>query len=93
VLTIVDEDEDEDEDDVPALTLHVPHPADFHPLHERREFLLDNGQRVIVASRDAEESWDDEIFTFGDSTARVVRELIGMEKSEFFQPTNVTTGV
>jgi hypothetical protein len=56
VLTIVDEDEDEDEDDVPTLTLHVPHPADFHPLHKRREFLLDNGQRVIVASRDAEES-------------------------------------
>jgi hypothetical protein len=79
---------------MPELTLHVPHPADFHPMHERREFLLDNGQRVIVASRDAAKSWDDEIFVIGDSSARVVRELFGAEKSEYFQPpTNVTIGM
>jgi hypothetical protein len=79
--------EEEGEEDVPGLTLHVPDPADFHPPHERREFLLDNGERVIVASRDAEKSWNNEIFTDGRSSARVVRELIGMEKSEFFRPT------
>jgi hypothetical protein len=91
----VEEEEDpkEGEEGVPGLTLRVPNPADFHPLHERREFLLDNGERVIVASRNAAKSWDNELFTDGRSLARVVRELIGMEKSEFFQQTDVNTGV
>jgi hypothetical protein len=87
------EDPKEGEEGVPGLTLHVPDPADFHPLHERREFLLDNGERVIVASRNAAKSWDNELFTDGRSSARVVRELIGLEKSEFFQQTNVNTEV
>jgi hypothetical protein len=91
VLTSVDEDHDEDLVQTP--TLHVPHPVDFHPLHERREFLLDNGERAIVASRDATKSWDGEMFTDGVSTSRVVRELFGMEKSGFFRPTNVTIGM
>jgi hypothetical protein len=77
----------EEEEGVPGLTLHVRNPAGFHPPHERREFLLDNGDKVIVAPRDATKSWDNEIFTDGRSSARVVRELIGMEKSEFFRPT------
>jgi hypothetical protein len=92
--TLIGIGEGEDEDDMPQLTLHVPNPADFHPPHLRREFLLDNGKRVILASRDATRSWDDEIFVSGNSTARVVRELFGTEKSEFLQPpTNKTTGM
>jgi hypothetical protein len=47
---------------------------------------------VIVASRNAAKSWDNELFTDGRSLARVVRELIGMEKSEFFQQTNGNIG-
>jgi hypothetical protein len=92
--TLISVGEGENEDDMPQLTLHVPDPADFHPPHKRREFLLDNGKRVILASRDATKSWDDEIFVTGNSTARVVRELFGTEKSEFLQPpTNKTTGM
>jgi hypothetical protein len=72
---------------------HEPDAAEFFPLHQRREFLLDNGQRVIVASRDMEKSWNDEIFFTGETTARVVRELTGVDKSPPFQPINQTISV
>jgi hypothetical protein len=85
--TLISVGEGEDED-MPQSTLHVPDPADFHPPHKRRELLLENGQRIIT------ESWDGGIVVTGNSTARVVRELFGTEKSEFLQPpTNKTTGM
>ncbi|KAI4732790.1 hypothetical protein E4T50_16646 [Aureobasidium sp. EXF-12298] len=56
------------------------------PLELRREFLLDNGERVIVRSTDPDEDWYDELFVMGNSTARVVRELFGQEKSPPFRP-------
>lgn len=52
-----------------VLQPHVPDPADFFPLHLRREFLLDNGERVLLASRDLDRDWDDELFITGNSTA------------------------
>jgi hypothetical protein len=72
---------------------HIPSPEDFYPLYLRREFLLDNGQRVIVASRDMEKNWDNEIFFVGDTTARVVRELTGFDKSPPFQLANHTIDI
>ncbi|OQN97869.1 hypothetical protein B0A48_16180 [Cryoendolithus antarcticus] len=77
-------------DTVPILEPHVPDPADFFPLHLRREFLLTNGMRVIVASRDLDKDWQNEIFVMGNETTRVVREYVGMEKSAPFRPANVS---
>jgi hypothetical protein len=69
-------------------SLHVPDPKDFFPPELRREFLLDNGQRILLGSRDLEKNWHNEIvFMGGDrNTARVVRELFGDEKSPAFRP-------
>jgi hypothetical protein len=40
-----------------------------------------------------EESWDDEIFSVGNTTARVVRELTGLDKSLPFQLMNQTISI
>jgi hypothetical protein len=68
--------------------LHVPDPKDFFPPELRREFLLDNGQRILLGSRDLEKNWDNEIVFMGGNkkAARVVRELFGDEKSPAFRP-------
>lgn len=64
----------------------VPDPELFFPPHLRREFLLDDGQVVLLLTRDTEKSWEEEIFTTANGTARVVKELQGMEKSPAFRP-------
>jgi hypothetical protein len=71
-----------------AWSLHVPDPKDFFPPELRREFLLNNGQRILLGLRDLEKNWDNEIVFMGGSrtTARVVRELFGDEKSPAFRP-------
>lgn len=60
----------------------------------RRELVLDSGDHVIVAPEkpgDPPKSWIGEIWITGfNSSARVVRELIGDEKSEPLRPSNVT---
>jgi hypothetical protein len=68
--------------------LHVPDPKDYFPPELRREFLLDNGQRILLGSRDLEKNWDNEIVFMGGNkkAARVVRELFGDEKSLAFRP-------
>lgn len=61
---------------------------------ERRELVLDNGEHVIVAPEkpgDPERPWIGEIWVMGfNRSARVVRELIGDEKSEPLRPVKVS---
>lgn len=71
---------------VQAFKPHVPDPTVFIPPSLRRELLLDNGDRILVGSSDLDKNWEGEIFFLGRTTARVVRELLGDEKSPPFRP-------
>ncbi|KAH7563853.1 hypothetical protein BM1_00900 [Bipolaris maydis] len=64
--------------------LHEPDPADYFPPHLRREFLLADGSRTIVSSRNLTASYDDAIFySVRNGTVfqtHVVKELLHFEK-------------
>jgi hypothetical protein len=70
------------EDD--GWALHEPDPADYFPPHLRREFLLSDGSRTIVSSRNLTASYDDAIFySVRNGTVfqtHVVKELLHFEK-------------
>lgn len=68
------------------LSVHRPNPKHLVPLAKRREFLLSNGERVIVANPDPKKSWANEVFFSANKTAKVVRELTGKDKSAPFRP-------
>lgn len=65
--------------------LHEPDPAHFFPPHLRREFLLADGSRTVLSTRDLNASYDDAVFvTVSNGTVtrtRAVKELLGLEKS------------
>ncbi|KEQ90625.1 hypothetical protein AUEXF2481DRAFT_83841 [Aureobasidium subglaciale EXF-2481] len=69
--------------------LHKSDAADFFPPHLRREFLLEDGSRTVLPTRDLTISYDGVIFhTFRNNTVyelRAVRELHGQEKSPGLQ--------
>jgi hypothetical protein len=64
--------------------LHEPDPADYFPPHLRREFLLADGSRTIVSSRNLTASYDDAIFySVRNGTVfqtYAVKELLHLEK-------------
>ncbi|KAJ4311822.1 hypothetical protein N0V94_007764 [Neodidymelliopsis sp. IMI 364377] len=69
--------------------LHKADPADYFPPHLRREFLLADGSRTVLPTRNLTASYDDAIF-YSMSNGTVVqtyavRELFGMEKSPELQ--------
>ncbi|CAD0097070.1 unnamed protein product, partial [Aureobasidium mustum] len=66
--------------------LHVPDPAKFLPPELRREMLLDNGQRILLATRDLEKNFVGEVVWCKGGPSRIVRELLGDEKSPPFRP-------
>ncbi|KAK4502608.1 hypothetical protein PRZ48_006034 [Zasmidium cellare] len=77
---------------------HVPDPAVYFPLDKRREFLLDNGETGLLMSRDLETSYEGHKIVTGHpngtvSTARVVRELHGMEKSPALRPSHLKSRI
>ena len=74
-----------------SLVLHEPDPAIFHPLEERREFLLDNGKRVMLLSRETNTSHDNTLIHYGDDVFMIVRELFGLEKSPALRPAHLNT--
>ena len=69
--------------------LHKPDPAQYFPPHLRREFLLSDGSRTILSSRNQTASYNDAIFYSvrdGKVTqTHVVKELLGLEKSPALQ--------
>jgi hypothetical protein len=69
--------------------LHEPDQSLYFAPHLRREFLLDNGERTVIGSRDLEADYSDAIFfTRRNGTLqkiRAVRELFGIEKTEALQ--------
>lgn len=71
------------------LGLHEPDPADFFHPHLRREFLLEDGSRTVLSSRDQTTSYNDTIFySLRDGEVvetRAVKELLGEEKSPELQ--------
>jgi hypothetical protein len=71
------------------FVLHEPDPADFFPPYLRREYLLEDGSRTLLPTRDLTTSYDGVIFyTFRNDTVyelRAVRELFGSEKSPGLQ--------
>ncbi|PKY06704.1 hypothetical protein P168DRAFT_280092 [Aspergillus campestris IBT 28561] len=71
------------------LALHEPDPADFFEPHLRREFLLEDGSRTVLSSRDQTASYDDTVFySVRNGTVvetRAVKELLGEEKSPELQ--------
>ncbi|KAF2159721.1 hypothetical protein M409DRAFT_70891 [Zasmidium cellare ATCC 36951] len=77
---------------------HVPDPADYFPLENRREFLLDNGETGLLMSRDLETSYEGVKVVTGHvngtaSTARVIRELHGIDKSPALRPRHLKSRV
>lgn len=67
--------------------------ADFFPPELRREMLLENGERILLGTRDLEKDFVGEVVWLGGrrggpKTARIVRELFGDEKSQPFRPSN-----
>jgi hypothetical protein len=69
--------------------LHEADPADYFPPHLRREFLLADGSRTILPTRNLTASYDDAIF-YSMSNGTVfqtyaVKELLGLEKSPELQ--------
>lgn len=66
--------------------LHVPDPAKFFPPELRREMLLDNGQRILLATRDLEKNFVGDVVWCKGGPSRIVRELLGDEKSPPFRP-------
>jgi hypothetical protein len=71
------------------FVLHEPDPADFFPPYLRRGYLLEDGSRTLLLTRDLTTSYDGVIFyTFRNDTVyelRAVRELFGLEKSPGLQ--------
>jgi len=69
--------------------LHKADPADYFPPHLRREFLLADGSRTVLATRDLTASYDDAIFySMSNGTVyqtHAIRELLGLEKSPQLQ--------
>lgn len=72
-----------------GLVLHEPDPADYFRPHLRREFLLEDGSRTVLSSRDQTASYDDAIFySVRNGTVyqtKAVKELLGSEKSPELQ--------
>ena len=66
--------------------LHVSDPANFFPPELRREMLLDNGQRILLATRDLEKNFVGEVVWCKAGPSKIVRELLGDEKSPPFRP-------
>lgn len=55
--------------------------------------LLDNGERILMGTRDLEKDFVGEVVWLGGrrggpKTAKIVRELFGDEKSPAFRPSN-----
>jgi len=71
------------------LVLHVPDPADYFPPYLRREFLLEDGSRTVIPTRNSNVSYVGEIFyTFRNGTVyelRAIKELFGSERSPALQ--------
>lgn len=69
--------------------LHEPDPADYFPPHLRREFLLADGSRTVLSSRNLTASYDDAVFySMRNGTViqtHAVKELLGLEKSPELQ--------
>ena len=65
---------------------HKPDPALYVPLSQRREFLLANGKRSLLLSRDMETQYNGTMIWGSEGTSIIVRELFGDEKSEPFRP-------
>ena len=67
-----------------SWVLHEPDPALFFPAHLRRELLLENGERTIVASRDPTQTFENDTFYYirNDSVfaTYAVKELHGLEE-------------
>jgi hypothetical protein len=65
--------------------LHQPDPVHFFPPHLRREFLLANGERTVLPTRDLNASYDDTVFYYERNgtilQTRAVKELFGLEKT------------
>lgn len=60
----------------------------FIPPSQRRELLLDDGQRIIVAPEPAgapARAWIGEVWITTNGTARVVEEIFGDDKSPQFR--------
>jgi hypothetical protein len=72
-----------------AWGLHEADPADYFPPHLRREFLLADGTRTVLSTRNLTASYDDAIFyTLSNGTVSktyAVKELRGLEKSPELQ--------
>jgi hypothetical protein len=65
---------------------HKPDPFRFHASHLRRELLLADGRRTMLATRNTTKSYDDAIFVRVLPNGTIVetadeRELFGSEKS------------
>ena len=69
--------------------LHKADPADYFPPHLRREFLLADGSRTVLSTRDLTASYDDAVFySMSNGTAyqtHAIKELLGLEKSPQLQ--------
>ena len=71
----------------PEYEGHEPDPALFIPPHKRREFVLNNGRRVLLLSGDMETDFNGTMIANGeDETSLIVAELLGQDKSEAFRP-------
>ncbi|KAK3082035.1 hypothetical protein LTS18_007220 [Coniosporium uncinatum] len=83
--TLVPRDGNASEPVFDGIQLSDPDPSLFIPPDQRRELLLDNGHRVMVPP--SNKSWEGEMWLLdsdeGDAVveAKVVKELLGMEKS------------
>lgn len=69
--------------------LHEPDPAQYFAPHLRREFLLEDGSRTVLSTRDQTTSYHNATFhTVRNGTVikhRAVKELLGSEKSPELQ--------
>ena len=78
---------DEDIQNGDGYEEHNPDPALFVPPHLRREFLLDNGARVLLLGRDMETDFNRTwIASAEEGLNLIVAELHGRDKSEGLRP-------
>lgn len=82
------------------LAANVPNRVDEHsddfytpipsngtfPMHLRREFVLTNGDHVILGSTDLEMDIIDQMIATANGPEYIVRELFGQDKSEPLRP-------